>query len=155
VKTVYDLYYWSHPDARAEITYGFATMHDAAASITERPPGLPADFAADPTKWVRVPDGEGGEGWALADWVYAGTDWDRSPWNIFERQQAETGAERIELALEEIGSFGQTDGAHHKAHVIDQVVRILTGDGYDAWIREYRDGEDGPETYEWDEGIAP
>jgi len=31
----------------------------------------------------------------------------------------------------------------------------LTGDGYNAWVEEYQLGEDGPETYIWDEGIAP
>lgn len=52
-------------------------------------------------------------------------------------------------------SFAQTDGAHHKAWVIDQMVRSLTGDGYAAFVKDYCKGEDGPETYEWDEGIAP
>lgn len=51
--------------------------------------------------------------------------------------------------------FAQTDGAHHKAWVIDQMVRSLTGDGYAAFVKDYCNGEDGPGTYEWDEGIAP
>lgn len=58
----------------------------------------------------------------------------------------------------------QPDGAHHLRWVIDQMVRALCGQrpGYDepteeyqAWVREYCDGEDGPDTYGWDEGIAP
>jgi hypothetical protein len=57
----------------------------------------------------------------------------------------------IELAM----TYGAIDGGHHKMWVIDQMVRILAGDKYDAIVREYRDGEDGPDTYEWDEGIAP
>jgi hypothetical protein len=61
---------------------------------------------------------------------------------------------RIAEALD-IAEYGQTDGSHHKDWVIDQMVRALTGDNYDEWVRAYRDGEDGPETYEWDEGIAP
>jgi hypothetical protein len=46
--------------------------------------------------------------------------------------------------------YGQTDGAHHKLWVIDQMVRHLTGSQYDAWVAEYeRDGA------EWHDGIAP
>lgn len=47
--------------------------------------------------------------------------------------------------------FGQVDEAHHKAWVIDQMVRIILGDGYDNAICMWeQDGE-----YEWDTGIAP
>jgi 3-methyladenine DNA glycosylase AlkC len=57
----------------------------------------------------------------------------------------------IQEALDVIEQYGQTDGDHHKAWVIDQVLRALTDDGYDAWVTAYsQDGE-----YEWDEGIAP
>ena len=61
---------------------------------------------------------------------------------------------RIADALEVIESYGGIDGDHHKAWVLDQVVRALTGDGYDEWIKEYED-EDGQEPDEWNEGIAP
>lgn len=57
----------------------------------------------------------------------------------------------IKLALD----YGQTDGAHHKTWVIDQILRILTGDEYEELIISYCNGDDGPETYGWDEGIAP
>ena len=63
--------------------------------------------------------------------------------------------ERIEAALDIAFAYGSTDGAHHKAWVIDQMVRALIGDKYEAWAREARAGEEGPETYEWDEGIPP
>lgn len=71
---------------------------------------------------------------------------------------------RIGNALRIASEDSQTDGAHHKAWAIDQMVRALLGQrpGYDepteeyrAWVREYCRGEDGPDTYEWDEGIAP
>lgn len=26
---------------------------------------------------------------------------------------------------------------------------------YQAWVAEHRDGENGPDTYEWDTGIVP
>lgn len=88
-------------------------------------------------------------------------------------------AERIELALKMASDFGQTDGDHHKAWVIDQMVRCLTGcplvelegidyrgntytyetqgesEEYAAFVTTHCEGEDGPGTYAWEEGIAP
>jgi excisionase family DNA binding protein len=64
-------------------------------------------------------------------------------------------ADNREQVLDLITQYGGIDGAHHKQWLLDQIVRILTGDGYENWVAEYQDGEDGPETYEWDEGIAP
>lgn len=61
----------------------------------------------------------------------------------------------VEKALEIATRYGGIDGGHHKTWVIDQMVRALTGDAYAGWLKNYCDGEDGPETYEWDEGIAP
>lgn len=90
-----------------------------------------------------------------------------------------TPEERIEKALEIASRYGDTDGSHHKAWAIDQMVRALTdcpmvadmaidatgqpytydrqgeSDAYRAWVADHRAGEDGPETYEWDEGIPP
>lgn len=58
---------------------------------------------------------------------------------------------RIEKALETIHRFGQIDGAHHKAWCIDQVVRALTGDEYERFVKDYcNDGE-----WCWEVGIAP
>lgn len=62
---------------------------------------------------------------------------------------------RVEEALDTAIRYGQIDGAHHKTWVIDQVVRTLLGDKYDATIAESNAGEDGPNTYTWDTGIAP
>lgn len=57
----------------------------------------------------------------------------------------------IRQATELIHRYGGIDGAHHKQWVLDQVMRILKGLEYEAWLEEYsEDGED-----EWDEGIAP
>lgn len=67
--------------------------------------------------------------------------------NVFE--------ERIEAALDVISRHGSTDGAHHKQWVIDQVVRALTGHKYDEWVAAQKAGDDGPETYEWEEGTPP
>lgn len=84
----------------------------------------------------------------------------------------------IEKALE-FAINGQVDGGHHKAWAIDQIVRALTGcpmvwrqatswdgkpyeyeaqgesDEYKRFVADARAGEDGAETYSWDEGIAP
>ena len=88
---------------------------------------------------------------------------------------------RINKALELAVRYGGIDGDHHKAWVIDQMVRELTGcptvqrespfpwaDGkkhivdtlgeseeYLELVRKAREGEDGPESYDWDTGIAP
>ncbi len=64
---------------------------------------------------------------------------------------------RIFNALEVAMTYGQSDGEHHKAWVIDQMVRMLCGDEdlYNALIIEYKDGCNGPNTYEWFSGIAP
>jgi len=86
---------------------------------------------------------------------------------------------RIEMALGVIFSNGGIDGAHHKQWVLDQVVRYLTGcpmveargadcngkdyayedlgesDEYQAWVKGHNNGEDGPDTYSWDIGVAP
>lgn len=86
---------------------------------------------------------------------------------------------RIEKALTYARRFGGIDGAHHKLWVIDQMVRALTGcpvvtkeredirgrrfafnvqgesDEYRRFVARACDGEDGPNTYEWDTGIAP
>ena len=63
---------------------------------------------------------------------------------------------RIAVALETAVRWSQFDGSHHKAWAIDQMVRALCpGDEYDKFIARACDGEDGPDTYSWDEGIPP
>lgn len=64
-------------------------------------------------------------------------------------------ARRVTAAIELIVDYGGIDGAHHKDWVLDQTVRILAGDEYDRIVAEACDGEDGPETYDWETGIAP
>lgn len=59
--------------------------------------------------------------------------------------------EALTLAFE----YGGFDGAHHKMWVIDQMCRALTGENYDTFVAHAKNGKDGPDTYEWDEGIAP
>lgn len=63
--------------------------------------------------------------------------------------------DRIEKAIELAVQYGGIDGDHHNAWVIDQMVRTLAGDDYERIVADACDGEDGPETYEWNRGIAP
>lgn len=64
-----------------------------------------------------------------------------------------TEKEERALALAVDGIF--TDGGHHKQWYLDQIVRVITGDNYEQYVATEKDGEDGPETYLWEEGIAP
>lgn len=66
-------------------------------------------------------------------------------------------SERVKRALGVIFAYGSIDGDHHKAWVLDQVVRSLTGGGpwYDRWVRGFEKGDDGSKTYEWNKGIPP
>ena len=87
--------------------------------------------------------------------------------------------QRISDALDVAIRYGGIDGDHHKAWVIDQMVRCLTGcpnvtteavdskgqaftyerraesDEYIELVKDACDGKDGPNTYEWNVGVAP
>jgi hypothetical protein len=39
--------------------------------------------------------------------------------------------------------------------VIDQIARVMFGLYYPTWVRIMKAGEDGPDTYSYDEGISP
>lgn len=71
------------------------------------------------------------------------------------KEEIEEKDKKIEKALDLIFQYGQIDGAHHKAWVIDQTVRILIKDKYDEWIKNYVYDEETGDTYSWDKGIAP
>jgi hypothetical protein len=64
-------------------------------------------------------------------------------------------SKKIRKAIELAVRFGGIDGDHHKSWVIDQMVRLLAGDQYDKIVTKAKAGEDGPETYSWNVGIAP
>lgn len=63
--------------------------------------------------------------------------------------------DRINSAADIARRYGGIDGDHHKAWIIDQMVRALLGHDYEEFVTDAKAGEDGPDTYEWDEGIAP
>lgn len=79
-----------------------------------------------------------------------------------------------------IEQYGSIDGSHHKAWLLDQIARIALGNKisikkakwsngqeefrfnledptpeYVEWVKRLKEGEDGPNTYAYDEGIAP
>jgi hypothetical protein len=62
---------------------------------------------------------------------------------------------RITSALTIAASYGQIDGEHHKEWAIDQMVRALLPNNYEDFVAKAKNGEDGPNTYEWKVGIAP
>lgn len=97
-----------------------------------------------------------------------------------EFEAPDGGMDQRMWALYYIGTYGQTEGDHHKAWVLDQVARILLGtpviakvarweDGqkelrvhtgepsqlYYEWVKDMCDGEDGPNTYSYQCGVAP
>ena len=65
--------------------------------------------------------------------------------------------QQISFALAIAKTYGGIDGDHHKAWVIDQMVRtlLMALDAYELWVADYCEGKDGPDTYEWPTGIAP
>lgn len=143
MKTVYTLYTWTTPGGTAKPNPPtFTTLDQARAAA-----GYPN--SAD---WRTTPAG----GWGLHDHMKQELGFQYGqPYHISEDQQAETDAERIELAIALGFEYGGIDGDHHKRWTIDQMIRILAGDRYAALVADYRSGEDGPDTYSWDEGVAP
>ena len=78
---------------------------------------------------------------------------------MFKRKQItkNSAEEKIEKALRIAWSYGQIDGSHHKAWVIDQMVRELCGtnEEYEKWIDAYEAPVGYEDYYKWDIGIAP
>ena len=65
---------------------------------------------------------------------------------------------RIQTALHTAVMYGQIDGEHHKQWVINQIIRNLLGNNpsaYEKLVNRCKAGEDGPDTYGWEEGIPP
>jgi hypothetical protein len=143
VRTAYEL--WSKPEG-AHRYEQVGELHDDL-SVAMTAAGYPneADWRwANSYEINRVPTAE----------ATARTG-DTTSWLLSPKQVPENDADRITLATDLALEFGQIDGDHHKAWVIDQMLRALTGDRYEQVITEWCEGEDGPETYSWDEGIAP
>jgi hypothetical protein len=65
--------------------------------------------------------------------------------------------DKCAAALEIASTYGQVEGDHHKAWVIDQMVRALTGESYELWVQIYQMPTDPDALFEneWETGIAP
>jgi hypothetical protein len=99
---------------------------------------------------------------------------------VHQRDTEFSGYKEADWAMYFLECYGGIDGAHHKDWVLDQMARCLKGtpiiikeakwdnghkeyrvstgepsQEYLDWVIEMKDGEDGPETYGYDEGIAP
>jgi hypothetical protein len=134
MKTGYRI--WEKPGRRS--TYRQGSIHDtldAAKAAT----GMPAD-----TTWGTNSEGNH---WPENDY--------RGVLFVGEEEVPESLEDRVQLATDLILENAQTDGAHHKTWVLDQVLRVLTGDRYQQVIDAYCDGDDGEMAYDWDEGVAP
>lgn len=75
------------------------------------------------------------------------------------KNQVDSPQELIQKALDLAKAYGTCDGSHHKMWVIDQMVRILTGNesGYETFLNNVStgDGTCEPGTWEWEKGSAP
>ena len=70
--------------------------------------------------------------------------------NMIDPRVADVATTRAFGALDVAFQYGQIDGDHHKAWVIDQMVREITGDAYSDWIAAaVSDG------HTWDAGVPP
>ena len=56
-----------------------------------------------------------------------------------------------EKELLDTAMMGQVDGSHHKVWVIDQMVRLITGEQYEKFVELYENNGE----YKWETGIAP
>jgi hypothetical protein len=62
---------------------------------------------------------------------------------------------RINKALHLLYEHGQAAGEEHKQWLIDQVVRVLTGDDYPFWVKQYENPEGDEIMASWETGVAP
>jgi len=74
-------------------------------------------------------------------------------WTDIEKELSYKITEALNFAFQ----YGSFDGSHHKMWCIDQMVRILAGDHYDEWVKNYEMplSEDEDDRYEWDVGTPP
>jgi len=63
-------------------------------------------------------------------------------------------SDKEQAALDMILAHGaaEYDDVSRTQWLLDQLVRLFAGDGYDEWVAYYRAGDDGPDTNYWDEG---
>lgn len=98
--------------------------------------------------------------WNEGDFNAIREEWPEAPESVF------VGADPLHPKTSDINNnkeaainiavrFGGFEQAHHKAWVIDQMVRALAGVDYDQIVKDTCHGEDGADTYTWNKGITP
>jgi len=55
--------------------------------------------------------------------------------------------------LDMIAERGDVEGIHYKQGLLDDIVRVLTGNEYAKWVRNWEAGYDGTENCKWDVGL--
>ncbi len=78
-------------------------------------------------------------------------EWSNGDAEMYVEQK--TDAQKIDKAIKMLLDYMGIDGGHHKQYGIAEAIKILAGSQYAAVKQEWCDGEDGPATYEWDNGI--
>jgi len=91
--------------------------------------------------------------------------------------------DKVDWMMYFLENYGSAYGDHHKLWVLDQMARVYNdtsvnvklakwdingkkheeyritldkpSNKYKTWVKEMKNGEDGPETYFYDEGVAP
>jgi hypothetical protein len=101
------------------------------------------DTLVDAAQASAIPD--------LSQWNVGGDPENRyvdtveASWLITQERIPESDADRIELAVELGLKLGGCSGGHHKTWVIDQMIRLLAGDRYEALVADRY----------WSVGVAP
>lgn len=67
----------------------------------------------------------------------------------------ETDEDRITLAVDVALEHGQNENAPQLTWTIDQMLRLLLGDGYDDTIARHVYSPDPGDDYVWETGVAP
>ena len=147
-------YFWSHPDCdpcpevkETDLWMPWPTLYAA-------PPSTADGWVLMPSKYGYSISGPHGQFTEIQSPRDDGLPNDTDPvlYAFLSALVAQPStAEALDWILEYIG----VDGSHHKQWLLDQVVQILAGDRYEQLVSEWCDGEDGPDTYEWDHGVAP
>jgi hypothetical protein len=71
-------------------------------------------------------------------------------------KEADDLRQRIAAAVDLIERCGWIEGEHHRQWLLDQVLRALLAEGYDAWVAAYNAPDaDGEAGLPWEVGIPP
>lgn len=69
--------------------------------------------------------------------------------------QEKDAIQRRDEAIAIAEKFAGNHEGQHLAWALDQMCQALLGAEYPSWVANRKAGEDGPETYEWNQGIKP